>query len=116
MLHPELKVMGKKLSSKEALENVFSLKWFMCNIGPFWLQVEYSENRSAFIGWSDDESEEIFYFDNGSKNTKSVDLLINICPEERMMCYEDKMIRDIVYYFCETGKRNLKYNWMEDKR
>lgn len=56
------------------------------------------------------------HFDNGSGNKKPVDLIVDVCPEERMMCYEDKAIRDIVFYFCETGKRDPRYGWIEDKR
>ncbi len=51
---------------------------------------------------------------NGSGNMDSVSLLINVCPEERMMCYDLNILKDIVAYFCETGLRNPKYNWMEE--
>lgn len=116
MLHLDLKVNGKKLSSEKELERFFSLETFSCNIGYTFLQVEYSDGRAAFIGWGDEYSDEVFYFDNGSRNLKSVALCINVCPQERMMCYDDNVIRDIVIYYCQTGERNPKYKWIEDVR
>ena len=41
-------------------------------------------------------------------------MMINCCPEERMMCYDQEILKEIVYYFCETGERNPRYNWIED--
>ena len=78
------------------------------------LHIEFSEEGDAFIGWIDNYNEEFFYFDNGSGNTESVDLIINVCPEERMMCYDSNVLKEIVLYFCETGERNPNYNWIED--
>ena len=78
------------------------------------LYIEFSEEGNAFVGWIDMCNEENYYFDNGSCNTESVDLIVNVCPEERMMCYDSNILKDIVRYFCETGLRNPKYNWIED--
>ncbi len=114
MFHPDLSVDGYAVESKEGLEPFFLRKRFACCVGDNALEVEFSESRAAFIGWILDDGEEIYYFDNGSGNKEAVDLLINCCPEERMMCYDPDVIRDIVYYFCETGERNPKYNWIED--
>lgn len=116
MLHPELNVEGKEISNEKELESFFTAEHFTCEIGDNALEIEYSENRAAFIGWIDTYHDDIFYFNNGSGNDEPVDLMINVCPEERMMCYDSKVIRDIVYYFCETGRRHPKYNWIEDKR
>ena len=78
------------------------------------LHIEFSEEGDAFIGWIDNYNEEYYYFDNGSGNTESVDLLVNVCPEERMMCYDSDVLKKIVLYFCETGLRNPDYDWIED--
>lgn len=115
MLHPDLKIMHTAITDEEQVEPFFGLEWVMCHIEQFWLQIEFSKDRAAFIGWGDEYTEDVFYFDNGNGNKNSFDLIINVCPEERMMCYDDKIIRDIVFYFCETGKRNPKYNWIEDE-
>ena len=61
------------------------------------------------------DTEEVYYFDNGSGNMESVPLLINFCPEERMMCYEFEVVKDIIQYFIETGERNPKYSWIADE-
>ena len=78
------------------------------------LYVEYSEEGNAFIGWIDTCNEENYYFDNGSGNTEMVELKINACPQERMMCYDAEALKEIVLYFCETGEMNPKYNWIEE--
>lgn len=114
MLHPDLMVNGKKISNEKELESFFNSEHFTCEIEDVALEVEYSEERAAFIGWVNGD-EEIFYFDNGSGNDEPVDLLINVCPEERMMCYDAEAIKDIIYYFCETGERNPKYSWIQDE-
>ena len=36
-----------------------------------------------------------------------VELKVNVCPEERMMCYDAEGLKKIVFYFCETGEMNL---------
>ena len=113
MLHSNLKINGKKYQNEKELEKFFASEHFTCEIGYNALEVEYSEEGAAFIGWIGNE-EEVYYFDNGSGNVEPVDLVINVCPEERMMCYDDVVIKDIVFYFCETGERNPKYNWIED--
>lgn len=116
MFHEDLIVNGYEVKNKEDLEKFFEENRFECCIGDdYTLYVEFSEDRAAFIGYIYKDGEEIFYFDNGSENKKAVDLIINCCPEERMMCYDSEIIKDIVYYFCETSKRNPKYNWIEDK-
>lgn len=115
MLHSDLIVNGKKLLNENELDTFFTSEHFSCGIGDFSLEVEYSEDRAAFIGWIDESSDEVYYFDNGSGNDEPVDLIINVCPEERMMCYDPDIIKEIVYYFCETGSRNPKYNWIEDE-
>ncbi|MBP5529452.1 MAG: hypothetical protein J6X80_05315 [Lachnospiraceae bacterium] len=78
------------------------------------LHIEFSEEGNAFVGWINTYNEENYYFDNGSGNTEMVELKVNCCPEERMMCYDPEALKEIVLYFCETGERNPKYNWIED--
>lgn len=114
MLHSELTVNGQKISNEKELESFFELDRFSCEIEDAALEVEYSEDRAAFIGWINGD-EEVFYFDNGGGNDEPVEQLINFCPEERMMCYDTETIKDIIFYFCETGERNPKYNWIEDE-
>ena len=114
MLHKDLRVDGKKLPNEEGLEKIFQSAHFTCEIGELVLEVEFSEARSAFIGWLSGE-EDIFYYDNGSGDKEPAELLINVCPKRRMMCHDAEIIRDIVYYFCETGERNPKYQWIEDE-
>lgn len=113
MINSELNVNGNKISDFQELEKFFASEHFTCEIGDCALEVEYSKERAAFIGWLNGD-EEVFYYNNGSGNDKPVDLIINVCPEERMMCYDAEVIKDIVYYFCETGERNPKYDWIED--
>ena len=114
MFHSNLTVNGEKVSNEKELEDFLNSEHFTCEIEDYALEVEFSEGRAAFIGWLNSD-EEVYYFDNGSGNDEPVDLLINVCPEERMMCYDADVIKDIVYYFCETGQRNPKYNWIEDE-
>lgn len=114
MLHKDMRVDGKKLPNEEGLEKILQSAHFTCEIGELVLEVEFSEARSAFIGWLSGE-EDIFYYDNGSGDKEPAELLINVCPEGRMMCHDAEIIRDIVYYFCETGERNPKYQWIEDE-
>ena len=113
MLHKDLRVDGKKLPNEEGLEKILQSAHFTCEIGELVLEVEFSEARSAFIGWLSGE-EDIFYYDNGSGDKEPAELLINVCPERRMMCHDAEIIRDIVYYFCETGERNI--NGLLNKR
>ena len=79
------------------------------------LYIEFSEEGNAFVGWINSYDEENYYFDNGSGNTEMVELKVNVCPEERMMCYDAEALKEIVLYFCETGEMNPKYNWIEDQ-
>lgn len=83
--------------------------------GDFSLTVEFDKNRAAFIGWYDECNDEFYYPDNGSGNTEPVDLLVNVCPEERFMCYDMANIQAIVAHFCETGQRNPDYTWVLDE-
>lgn len=113
MIHPNLKVNGKKVSGEKEIEDLFNSEHFSCEIGDNSLEVEYSKSRAAFIGWISGD-EEVFYYDNGSGNEEPVDLIINVCPEERMICYDPDIIKDIVCCFCKTGERNPKYKWIEE--
>ena len=54
-------------------------------------------------------------YDNESGNTDPVALKINMCPEERMMCYDRNILKEIVLYFCEFGLRHPEYNWIQDE-
>ncbi|MDD6656249.1 MAG: hypothetical protein PUE95_02930 [Lachnospiraceae bacterium] len=113
MLNEDLFINGEKINTKDQIDAFYNEARFSCTINDYALEVEFSIDGAAFIGWLNCE-EEIFYYDNGSGNKDSVNLLINVCPEERMMCYDLNILKDIVAYFCETGLRNPKYNWIEE--
>lgn len=112
-MHPDLFINNRAVKDESELEKLFSLTNFSCQVNDYSLEVEFSKDGSAFIGWLNLD-EEIFYYNNGSENHAPVNLCINVCPEERMMCYDVGIIRDIVMHFCETGMRNPKYQWIED--
>ena len=109
-----LTINRKPVSNEEQLMALLDDDIVELEIGDHCLHVEFSEDGHAFIGWIDMYNDENYYFDNGSGNTESVDLKVNVCPEERMMCYDQNVLKEIVQYFCETGLRNPKYNWIED--
>lgn len=81
----------------------------------FSLSVEFDKRRAAFIGWYDEFNDEFYYPDNGSGNSEPMDLLVNVCPEERFLCYDMADIKAIVAHFCETGERNPNYMWELDE-
>lgn len=114
MINERLTINEQKISVEKEITDFFQEDHFTCNIGDQCLEVEFSEVGAAFIGWLNGD-EEIYYFDNGSGNTNCVDLRINICPEERMMCYDTNVLKEIVLYFCENGLRHTGYNWIRDE-
>ena len=114
MLNKNLTINGQRISKEEDIPAFFKSDHFSCVIDGYCLEVEFSADGNAFIGWLNGD-EEIYYFDNGSGKTESVPLRINICPEERMMCYDMAVLKEIVLYFCKSGLRNPKYNWIQDE-
>lgn len=114
MINQDLIINGHSITKEEDITAFFQKDHFSCSIDDYCLEVEFSPDGNAFIGWLNGD-EEIYYFDNGSGNTDSVPLRINICPEERMMCYDRDVLKNIVMYFCETGLRNPEYNWIQDE-
>ena len=110
----DLTINRKPVSNEEQLMSLLDDDIVELEIGDHCLHVEFSEEGHAFIGWIDTYNDENYYFDNGSGNTESVDLIVNVCPQERMMCYDQNVLKEIVLYFCETGLRNPKFNWIED--
>ena len=113
MIHKSLLINGKKITAEHEILAFFKEKHFSCSIHDYALEVEFSADGNAFIGWLNGD-EEVYYYDNGSGRTDSVDLLINVCPEARMMCYDPAVLREIVLYFCECGQRSPKYQWIRD--
>ncbi len=83
-------------------------------VGDISLSVEFNKEKAAFIGWVDEYNDDISYFDNGSQNIYSVDLIINACPQERMMCYSLKDIKVIIVHFCKTGEKHPSFKWTSD--
>lgn len=114
MINNNLIINGQIITKEEDITAFFQKDHFSCNINDYCLEVEFSPYGNAFIGWLNGD-EEICYFDNGSGNNDSVALRINICPEERMMCYDSTALNEIVLYFCESGQRNPKYHWIQDE-
>ena len=113
-LKENLTINRKPVSNEEQLMSLLDDDIVELEIGDNCLHIEFSEEGHAFIGWIDTYNDENYYFDNGSGNTESVDLIVNVCPQERMMCYDQNVLKEIVLYFCETGLRNPKFNWIED--
>ena len=114
MINDKLNINGQRISREDDIIAFFQEKHFSCEIEDYCLEVEFSHDRNAFIGWLNGD-EEVYYFDNGSGNTDSVPLLINVCPEERMICYDMNVMKEIVLYFCETGLRHPGYQWIQDQ-
>lgn len=106
----DLMIEGKKVTNENELNDFFNAEHhFNCRIGERILSVEYSpKDRSAIICWANG-FEETFYFISENKN----DELLR--PLERLGCYDEAIIKDIVLYFCETGERNLKYCWIAEE-
>lgn len=115
MLHPDLKVNGKNVKDENEFDELLKSDHLTCEICDTSLEVEFSKDRAAFIGWINEYDGEVFYFDNGSGNDEPVDLIINICPEERMMCYDPNAVKKIVYCFCQTGERCSEYSWIQEE-
>lgn len=77
------------------------------------LEMEFGKQRECFIGFIYDE-ETIYYFDNGSGNQEPRDLIVNVCPQERMLCYSMDDILTIVNHFFRTGVKDKQYQWIAD--
>ena len=114
MINHHLMINGQRITKEADITAFFQENHFSCEIDESCLEVEFSPDGNAFIGWLNGD-EEVYYFDNGSGNTEPVTLRINICPEERMMCYNPDALKEIVLYFCETGLRHPKYRWIRDE-
>ena len=114
MINENLTINGEAVSSEEDILSFFDEDTFECVIDDYSLNVEFSSDGNAFIVWCDSYNDEVSYYDNGSGSSENVDLIINVCPEERMMCYDFDVLKDIVLYFCETGMCNPDYDWIEE--
>lgn len=95
------------------------IEHFMCDIegeeANVSLDVEFSPARDAFIGWVDEYNESVWYYDNGSGETEPVDLLVNGCPQARLMCRSRSDTAAIITHFCETGERWPGCKWVPDE-
>lgn len=77
------------------------------------LEVWFSADRAAFIKYT--YSDMVFYYDNGSGDREPVELIAGYCPEGRMICYDSRTIRNIVYNFCGGSGRRSRYNkWIRE--
>ena len=79
------------------------------------LEAEFDPDGAAFIGVVDEVSGKAHYFDNGSGNEEPVELMINVCPAEKMMCYDKEAAADIIMHFCNTGNLHPGYKWIEEE-
>ncbi len=122
MLGAEVVVDGIPVTDERTLEQILDdldvgepFGHMSCHRKGVCLEVECAVSGAAFIGWIDEVEEDIFYFDNGGGGMEPVDLLINVCPEERMMCYDSACTREIVLHFCATGERSACCRWIADE-
>lgn len=79
------------------------------------LEAEFDMDGAAFIGMVNEAAGKAYYFDNGSGNEEPVDLMENVCPAEKMMCYDKEAAADIIIHFCSTGELHPEYNWIEEE-
>ncbi len=79
-----------------------------------WMEVEFGE-KGCFMVFSEQDGEVIRYFDNGSGNHGVVDLLINCCPEERLMCYSKETLMQVIETFLKTGRQDGRFHWIDDE-
>ena len=100
---------------RELLQTPDKLMNITCSTEVAAMEVEFSETGAAFIGVVNEITDTVYYFDNGSGGEESVELLINFCPAEKMMCYDKDTITDIIMHFCATGEKSSKYKWIEEK-
>lgn len=78
------------------------------------LEAEFSTGHAAFFGWCDHLIDEIWYYNNGSEDLEPVDLIINGCPQARLLRRAPEEIAAIITHFCETGERWPGCNWICD--
>ncbi|MDE6364613.1 MAG: leucine-rich repeat domain-containing protein [Lachnospiraceae bacterium] len=114
-LHPALEVRAVPVFNKQKIidrDIEALLKSDSCcfKIGEYLLEIIFSADRAAFIKYTDKTN--VYCYENGSGNHNPVPLMIGECPEERMMCYDGRAIRKMVYYFCCTGGWNHVYKKM----
>ena len=107
LLHPKLKVEAvpafkKKEICDKDIEKLLESDYCCFMVWEHCLKISFSADRAAFIRYIDWEGI-TYYYDNGSGKCEPVDLIVDRCPEEWMMCYDQQVIRRIVYYFCGTG-------------
>ena len=86
-----------------------------CNSEIAALEAEFDPNGAVFIGVVNEISGVIHYFDNGSGNEEPVELMINVCPAEKMMCYDKDAAADIILHFCNTGELHPKFKWIVEE-
>ena len=93
-------------------ENLMRLS---CNVEDVGLEAEFDQQGAAFIGIVDENNGTVHYFDNGSGDEKPVELMINVCPAGKMMCYDKYDTADIILHFCLTGELQSKYKWIVEE-
>lgn len=79
------------------------------------LEAEFDLEGAAFIGVVNEDEGIVRYFDNGSGDERPVELMINVCPAGKMMCYDKYDTADIIMHFLLTGELQSKYMWIEEE-
>ena len=100
---------------RELLQTPENLMNMTCSTEVSSMEVEFSDEGAAFIGVVNELTDTAYYYDNGSGGDKPVELLINVCPAEKMMCYDKDTITDIIMHFCATGEKSSKYKWITEE-
>lgn len=86
----------------------------MCKTDTAVLASLFDEKGAAFISVTNKNNGKTSYIDNGSGNDEPVELMANVCPAEKMMCYDKAEAADIILHFCNTGDLHPKYKWIEE--
>ena len=79
------------------------------------LTAEFDPNGAAFIGVTNEISGKTCHIDNGNGCEEPVELMEDVCPAAKMMCYDKEAAADIILHFCNTGNMHPGHSWVEDK-
>lgn len=78
------------------------------------LEAEFDHDGAAFIGVKNEISGKTCHIDNGTGSEEPVELMENVCPARKMMCYDREAAADIILHFCNTGNLHSGYKWIEE--
>lgn len=93
-------------------------------VGEAFLEIQYFEEGSALIGCIHTYYGQIYYLVNDHDNWNTLQRLANTAHSDmlhvrsllgkQMLCCDGSIIKDIILHFCNTGKTDQKYSWVED--